>query len=137
MQGSYCFSVKLLAFSSVLCGNSSSFISVFVVKSQTATLCFFSLPGIDLQRKMKEVEKPQRDVGKEERGLYSSEEKKNTCSSHHQLGFLSKLQNQLCQHEGSSWPIPLLPNCALVYSSPETKPSLRKTPPWFTLFKYI
>lgn len=41
---------------------------MFVVKSQSAALSFWSLPDFDLQRKMKEVEKPQRDVGKEERG---------------------------------------------------------------------
>lgn len=54
----------------VLCPGETvaSLISVFVVKSQMAASSFLSLLDFDLQRKMKEVEKPQRDVGKEERG---------------------------------------------------------------------
>lgn len=69
MQGSYCFSVKLLVFSTGPWGKRvTSFISVSVVNSQTAALSFFSLLDLNLKRKMKEVVKPQKDVGKGERG---------------------------------------------------------------------
>jgi hypothetical protein len=53
---------------SALGKRAASFISVFIIKSQTAALIFLSFLDLDLYRKMKEIEKPQTDVGKEERG---------------------------------------------------------------------
>lgn len=140
MQDSYCFSVKLLAFSSVLWGNSSLiYLCVCCQVSDCCPLLFLPSWLWPPKKQMKEVGKPQRDVGKEERGKIwiRLKGKVHVHHFHHQLRFLSKLQNQLCQHENSCWPIQLLTNRVLVYSSPETKPFLQKTPTCFTFFKYI
>lgn len=66
-----------------------------------AAVSFLSLPDSDLQRKMKEVEKPRRDVGKEKRGkiwIHLTKKKIYVYHFHQQSGIHSKLQNQFCQY---------------------------------------
>lgn len=113
MQGSYCFSVKLLVFSSMLRGNSSLiYLCISCKVSDGCRILFIPSWLWPPKKNERGGEATERDVGKEKRGKIWIHPTKKNIYVHHfhqQSGIHSKLQNQFCQYgnlvgQFSYWP---------------------------------